>query len=1261
MWFGTRNGLNRYDGYRIVQFKQDLQKENTLSSNIITALAAGHDGTLWVGTLNGLDRFDPNTMDFTQYGYVDEYGEAFSEFDEISSIYVTSSGTVWVLAGNRISMYDEKLDSFMSWAVPFNAGTKLCEIVPYGDTMFWIASESGLYLFSMYDKSFRTVLNRDAQDISRGKKVNQRIFSIESGNDRDELYLGTNSGLLKYDHKSGILSEILYEGHKLGRIETIYKTDDGKLWIGAQRRGLYMLDDNKLVSFSHNSFDRTSLSSDKILSLYQDVSGVLWVGTLQGGVNTMDLNKRQYSVITPEIHSNEDAKVSAVMAEGDSVIWMGIGEGRIDRISRKSGLRKSYTIDFPNRHYAFDLGQVMSIKEKNADALWVGTGKGLYEMDKANGHSFPVNIYFPGTAVLYPNLINGMETDKDGNLWCCSPGGIFILKDGRVLRHITKDSRENSIPRNNIQLIYRDRRDTMWVASRGGGLSRFVGTVENPEFKNYSGSDEVDSLSHDNICSLYDDTDGNLWIGTWGGGLNVLDRKKEIFTHYTVNDGLLDNTVFGIAEDSAGILWFSTYSGLSSYDKESGDFSRFVFSDNNKNNEVLFAEMSMAPDDKLYLCGLDGLVEFDTDFSIRKEELRPVHITSVNSKDVNDVREIRLSYKEKSLSLDFASFDYTLTKGNYYYKLEGVDGNWINTNSHSVSYSNLSPGHYCFRLKYSDLYGNNSPETHLDVVIVPPFWATTLAYVIYGLIILTVLIAVARYFVLRNRKKQELMQEEMRMEGEKALYDAKMKFFTNISHEIRTPLTLILGPVQKLKAASKDDPELTKMVDMMEKNGERLLGLVNQLLDFRKIDSGNMKTVMSQINLLSMMERLTALFADAAAQENIRLSLDIHSKISISADADKVEKILCNLISNAIKFTKTFVEVSLTLDGDKVKISVTDDGPGISEEQAGKIFDRFYQIENHSRGTGIGLNLSLELARLMEGNLCVSTPEVGNGSVFTLTLPARDLEIQDAYSIEKIENEELTSDKPLIVVVDDNEDLRFFISSALSHDYRILEAPNGEKAMCAFDKSLPDMVISDIMMPGISGLELIKKIRDNRKMFNIPIIIVSAKSSDEDRVRCLEAGADAYITKPFSGQYLKLQVDKLIQLQQKAREKLQMEIMTTPGEIEVKSSSHKILQQIVALLEEHIADPEFNVETLSESLNMSRMQLYRLMKNMLGETPAEFIRNFRLSRAASLLEKKEFNVNEVCYMVGFNDPKYFTSIFKKKYGVLPRNYEKTDK
>lgn len=1247
MWLGTRNGLNRYDGYSVVQYKQDLQDSSTLGSNIITALAAGTDGSVWVGTLNGLERYDPASGVFNKYAYEDEYGISGIEFGEVSSISVTSSGSVWVLSGNRLSLYDENIDKFISWALPYGEKTRLSRIVPCGENMLWVGSEMGLYLFSIYDKSFRAVLDG-------------RIISLENGSSAYELIIGTNSGLLRYDCLSGQTREILMDGKSLGRIETLLKTNDGKIWAGEQRNGLYMLDGERLVSFRHNSFDSSSLTSDKILSLFQDATGVLWVGTLQGGVNALDLNMEQYSVITPEIRSDEDAKITAVMAEGDSVLWIGHGEGRLERISRKpDGGRTSYIIRFPDRYYAYDLGQVMAIKEKDENTLWVGTGKGLYELDKKSGKSVPVNIFYEDGKTLFPNLINGMETDSDDNLWCCSPGGIFILRDGRLLKHITNDTGENSIPRNNIQYIYRDRLGTMWVASRGGGLSRFTGTIEQPSFRNYLCDESPDSLNHNNVCSIYEDTAGRLWIGTWGGGVNLMDRETGVFRHYTVNDGLLDNTVFGIAEDSHGVMWFSTYTGLSSLDKN-GVFSRFVFAENGRSNEILFAEMSMTADDKLYLCCLEGLVEFDTGFSIRKEELRPVRITSLNSNEVNILTDVKQSYREKSFSVDFSSFDYTMAKGTYSYILEGVDAGWTRTAGHSVKYQNLSPGKYRFRVRYSDLYGNNSPETSFNVEIVPPIWATKYAYMLYSLLFLCIIGFVLLYIERRNRQKRESLLAKMRMDSEKELYDAKMMFFTNISHEIRTPLTLILGPVHRLKVISEGNDEMSKMVDIMEKNGKRLLSLVNQLLDFRKIDSGKMTVDMEEVDMPSLVNRLAALFSDTASTKSIRLSTEIRANVSISADSDKVEKILTNLISNAMKFSRSFVHVYMGLEDGKVKITVSDDGPGISEEQSKKIFDRFYQVDSHSGGSGIGLNLSLQLAYLMGGDLSVSTPASGIGSVFTFTLPAYDLkylEEQENWT----ESGEESSDKPQIMIVDDNKDLRFFMSSSLGDDYRVLEVADGERALEAFDMALPDLVISDIMMPGIDGFELIEKIRDNRKMSNIPIIIVSARTSEDDKVRCLELGADAYITKPFSGHYLKLQVDKLIQLQKNAREQLRMEMMTAPKDIEVVSSSHKILQQIVALMEEHISDADFNVELLGEALCMSRMQLYRVLKNLLGETPAEFMRNFRLARAASLLEKSELNVNEVCYSTGFNDPKYFTSLFKKKYGELPRDYRKTHK
>lgn len=1263
MWLGTRNGLNRFDGYTFVQYKQNLAAKNSLSSNIITALAADPDGQIWVGTLQGLDKFDPKTGNCTKYGYMSDDGNFRGNFAEISKIYVHADSSVWVLAGGYVCCLERSENIFTAYYYPSSDRIRFTGLIPRNEYEFWVCSERGLFSFSVPEKKFRLLIPGSQVETEEGEILKDlRIYAILAEDGDEKLLMGTNHGLLRYDNYTKKIKKIKFHGEELGRIETLLRTSDGQVWVGAQREGLFSLQGDSLRPFRHNLANVSSISSDNILSMFEDNSGVLWIGTLRGGVNRLDLNTEQIQVIRPEISYDESPQVSSVLLDGDSTIWMGLGGGRLDKVDKYSGKIQTYRINFPSRNYEYDLEDIMSIDKDGDDFLYLSTGKGLYKFDKKKEKFKLIDILHKGQNSVYLNLVNDVEKDKDGNLWCCTPSGIFILRDDKTVRLIDRNTGSSPLPKNNIQTIYRDRNDVMWVATRGGGLSKFTGTIENPSFVNYRGSDNPDSLSHNNICSIFEDSKGRLWLGTWGGGIDLMDREKGTFKRITVNDGLLDNTVFGIVESSDGLIWAYTYQGFTSINIEKGKYRRFRFQlQRSGGSEAEYGKMEIDKDDKIYICRLDGLAQFDTKLSSGEEQSNSVSIIGIDvygkEKNISDDGEYRMSHKENQFLIKFSAFDYSSSLGIYSYKMDGVDKKWINSYSNEASYSNMSPGRYTFHVRYTDGRGNIASEANsVKIRVKPPFFASFYAYVLYALMLMASIILALRYYASKSREKQRRVEEQIKIKNEKALYDAKMTFFTNISHEIRTPLTLVLGPISKLKSYCSGSQELAQTLDMMENNGNRLLTMVNQLLDFRKIEAGRMSVNYKDTNLTALLERTVGLFSDAAERKGVRIMTNLKEIITVSTDQDKIEKIIYNLMSNAVKFSRSKIEVVLIAESDTINISVADDGKVIPESEIDKVFNRFYQADNSSGGSGIGLNLSMELAKLLGGDISVSSEE-NMGTVFTLTMPAKNLHVEDITGKSQ-EIQEGDDSKPLIMVVDDNADMRFYIASSLGQDYRILEASDGQTAEILLKSVSPDLIVSDIMMPGIDGIDLTKFIRENKRMNNVPIIIASARTSEEDRITCLEAGADAYITKPFSAEFLKLQVDKIISIQKQAKEQLRIELLASQEKTNIQSPYEKTLKKIVALMKENIADPDFNVETLSEKMELGRMSIYRIMKSTIGQTPSEFIRDFRLSRACVLLEEGKLNVNEISYMVGFNDPKYFSSCFKKRYRVSPSEYGK---
>ncbi|MDF9796461.1 signal transduction histidine kinase/DNA-binding response OmpR family regulator/streptogramin lyase [Catalinimonas alkaloidigena] len=1065
-------------------------------------------------------------------------------------------------------------------------------------------------------------------------------------------------------------------------VRCLYKDKSGIIWIGTNGGGVDKLNPSKkdFLHFSKN-LNSGSLSYNKIRSIFEDSRGNLWIGTEGGGVNYLAAagQSPDYNQFK---HINTVSNVFAI-AETDiekeqSTIWFGSEGNNLSRLSRK-GRSQILDIDFGKK-----LGiknSVFAIHHDHTGSLWVGTyNGGLYRLDQDEAGDYRLSHFRHRSGKqnsLANNIIRSLEQDAQGNLWIGTANGLSMIRENEL------DARQ-------------------------------------PDFINYRDvNSQTPGLSHNYILSIHESKNGDLWIGTFGGGLNKLIKSSDGNVHFKVyreKDGLPNNVIKSILEDESGKLWIATNKGLSHFDPRQETFKNYDVSDGLQSNEFSELASFKRKDGQMLFGGVNGFNAFYpdsitdnpylpqlaiTDFRIFNRSILPgdeMNGRVILDKTISKSTELNLKHAENNISFEFSALHFAApTKNQFAYKLEGFDEDWTYTNSSRrfASYTNLKHGEYVLKVKAANNDGvwNITPLT-LKIRIAPPFWLSWWAYIIYAILFVTVILFIRKYTLIGIKEKHQLELEHLEKEKTEELHQMKMRFFTNISHEFRTPLTLILGPLEYLlkdnHSVSKEDQQ--RHYTLMQKNAKFLLRLVNQLMDFRKLDQGKMKLKLQKESVNTVLGEITEPFQFIAQRKNIDYSVNqAREEIEAWVDTDKVEKMLYNLLSNAFKFTPEGgkVEVKLYREEPSFKsnlgyyaIEVKDSGSGIPDDQVKHIFERFYQVHGREKakheGSGIGLSFVKSLVELHQGKISFHT-QCGQGSCFKILLPLgksafhksdflhNDVEVQANLPVEawidiedETRREESKHKKKLLtlLIVDDHADIRRFVRQSFADEFNILEAENGLLGLEKARNSHPDIVVADVMMPEMNGIEMCQTLKSETATSHIPVILLTAKNTEDNEIQGLRNGADLYIAKPFNMEKLQITVANLVRGREELKKKFTREVLIQPSEVTVTPADETFLKSAISLVEENMEDPEFNVEQLVKELGMSRSKLHLKMKAVTGQSCSEFIRTIRLKRAVQLLEKSEMSVKEVMSYTGFSTASYFSKCFRKQFGVIPSEYVK---
>ena len=1311
IWFATVSGLNRYDGYSFKVFKNIPSDPSSLPENSIHRIFEDHLGVLWLFTSNNLFFYNPEKENFSLTHEILQKNSPITKTN-ISSLKIDGDSVLWLGDSEKgVYRYDIKSDvlellPLLSESASGLSSNQISDIAFDSKKNIYATSFSGVIdIVDPNSLQVKESIDTGFENELEGEQPSYQLFI-----DRDDdlwLYSNKNGGGVLYINRSSGVSRHFGDDVQIPNISNsiitgILEDNDGQIWIGTDHKGISVIDktDFSVAVISTIPGDVTGLSNNSVTSLFKSNDGLIWVGTFKNGINYYHKNLYQFDLYRSQPHEektlfNNDVNCFAEDAQGN--LWIGTNGDGLVYFDRKQGTFRKYKNN-PANVNSLTNDVVVSLCVDSKERLWIGTYQGGLDcfVDGKFKH-FRHHPRDPGT--IADDRIWQILEDSSGRLWIGTLGGGLDLYDEATDSFIHHRSRDfNSVSSNYILSLTEDQEGNIWIGT-SDGLNML--SVETQRFSHYThDASDPKSLSNITVLSIIEDSKNRLWVGT-RNGLNLLNREDNSFTVYREEDGLPDHNIISIQDDGLGNLWIATLNGLSNLRKDSVsddfNFRNFDLLDGLQGLEFNEHSYYKTAKGELIFGGANGFNIFHpdqitanyyffdvllTDFKLLNKSVginEKIKGDIVLHKALNLTQELSLKYNQNVFSIEFSALNYFHPeRTKFRYMLEGFNNEWIETDAANrvVTYTNLNPGTYVFKVKASGSDGSwsNDKETHLTIVVIPPFYATGWAYGVY--FILFVLLIVYLAFIIRRREeikfvRQRELEEHQRQHEVDAM---KLRFFTNISHEFRTPLTLILTPVERL-IKNVVDETLRNQLITIQRNGKRLLHLVNQLLDFRKIEAMGVTLNYSEGDIIAFVKEVSNSFIDLFESKSIQfvINSDINS-LNMSFDTDKMEKIIVNLLSNAFKFSKDdgIVTLSLSLDNDKslLQMIFSDQGVGIAPEHKEQVFERFFQVESSSKshsGSGIGLAITREFVKAHGGTIRVES-EVGKGSRFILRFPVVLSSVSKADKVvaelDQSNQEESVHKKglprlPVLLIVEDNAELRLYLKNNLGGGYRIVEASNGEEGFEKATSGLPDIIISDVMMPIMDGLELCRKLKRDERTSHIPIILLTAKVSVEQEIEGLDAGADDYITKPFNYEMLSLKIRKLLEMGETFRKKLaQRHFEIEPGKIGITSLDEKFVKKAASLVEKNISNPDFTVKKFSVDMGISRGHLYNKMVELTGKTPIEFIRLMRLKRAAQYLEKSQLSISEIAFKVGFNEPKYFSKYFKEEYGTSPTEYIK---
>ena len=1273
IWIGTENGLNRYDGYNNRIYRSDSNHKYSLGNSHIKTLAELNK-ELWIGTENGIYIYRHISDDFSHFDTATQFGVIISS--EIRKILRTHNGLMWIATtGQGLFIYNPETKTMKQDCVWNSFITDICE--DEDGRVYVLSRQKGLMIYD--EDGNRKPVDTPLDEISKDTGIS--FLQCIGGN----LWFNQGDKLYCYQKLLGNIE--VYETNKkrFGTIFCLIKYGEKSLLVGTDK-GIFSL------QLPQRTFEEINLPTSflnikqpHINALMCDNEGNCWIMTNYNGVEIINNQLKRFEFYTiPATNAQletERIEIRAFYEDSLKKIWLGTAKGlwKFDPITKNL---KEYQFENMPQHQP-DICCLLPNKEE----LWIGTYKeGIYRLNMNTGkwknyrHSQQTPHTIPSNDVL--SLYQGYN------------GTIYVGTNIGLCRY--RAEADNFLPiiqvgaMTAVTDILEDSHQHLWIATSNNGIFRMRQlNTESTVWNHYKKTNQdTNSIISNSITSLFEDKDAQMWFGTNESGVCRFSKATEHFSVLLPNSQtpFTGNMACAIRQDRSGDLWISSNNGIFQIPQDNRkNIRQFTMNDGLQSNQFLPKASLLSSDNKLYFGGINGFNILSPENIKNNPYIPPVYIMEIDFPHINNKeeiylnnalymqKEIRLPYEYNTFSLRFVALSYEEPLQNQYnYRLKGIDKKWItNTSNNSASYTHLPPGEYEFQVKGANNDGLwNERTALLRIVITPPWWLSISAYIAYALIFFLIIAYVTYRWRLHIKRKYNQMMEDFRTTQEKEIYKQKISFFINLVHEIRTPLSLICLPLEKLRNGKTEEHD--KHLTLIEKNVNYLLEITNQLLDFQKIENKKMRLNLKKHDINTLIKDIAEQFKDAASIKGLTLSVSLPAfEVKAMVDNDIIRKIIVNLMSNALKYATSIINLNLEKSAGCIVIRVNNDGPQIPEEQQEKIFQIFYQIPNNKKqtpGTGIGLAFSKSLAESHQGTLSVENLPTG-GCSFILSLPLRKA-TESLPEMKSTKSEGLEPNIPqtenkrhTVLIVEDNIELQNEIHEALKQWYKVYTANNGKEALEKLETNdIIDIIISDVMMPEMDGIEMCQHIKTNLTYSHIPIILLTAKTNLESKIEGMENGAEVYMEKPFSIKQLYNQIENLLKLRMAFHELMLRSAGTTHevplSEYILSECDITFMKEVDTVLTKHLDEESFSVDNLADAMNMSRTNFYRKVKMLTGMAPNIYIKNFRLNQASELLAQN-MRINEVMLRVGFMAPSYFAKCFKAKFGKLPKEYQNT--